>query len=352
MGQRTTFHVTYWGTTGSLPAPLRPSEITDKIVEAIERLIACGALRELGPAATAGDIRSCLDRHLPFSLRSGYGCNTTCVEIKTPDSLLILDAGSGFRELGIELVRRWNAEGAAAQRTAHVLLTHAHMDHTFGTPFFDPYFDPRNRFTLWGPKSALDSLHVVFDPDAPLRGVYFPPTYELMGGLHGFERVEAGNEFRIGDTHIRLYPLNHPGGCLAYRLEQAGRVVVFATDHEQNESPDPGLVEFARGADLYYADAQYLQKEYDGQEGICGERPLSRRGWGHSTVEGAILTAVAAGVRRLHLGHREPKRDDLELERIERYAQEQMRQALVAAGRPADACTVEMAREGTTLMIA
>jgi phosphoribosyl 1,2-cyclic phosphodiesterase len=351
VGHKPTFQVTYWGTTGSLPAPLRPAEITDKLVEAIQLLLANGTLNELGPTAMAGDIRRCLDRHLPFSLRSGFGCNTTCVEVQTPDSLLILDAGSGFRELGIELTRRWNAEGDAAQRTAHILLTHAHMDHTLATPFFDPYFDPRNNFTMCGPKLALDSLHVVLDPDAPLRGVYFPPAYDLMRGIRGFRTLEAGNDFPIGDTRIRIHSLNHPGGCLGYRFEQAGRVVVFATDHEQTVSPDQGLVEFARGADLFYADAQYLQKEYDGEVGICGERPLARRGWGHTTVEGCILTAVAAGVRRLHLGHREPKRDDVELERIERYAQEKMREALAAAGRPTDSCTVEMAREGTTVVI-
>ena len=84
-----------------------------------------------------------------------------------------------------------------------------------------------------------------------LSQVYFPPTYNEMKGIRGFERLEPGSDIRIGSTRITTYALNHPGGSMAYRLEHSGRVFVFATDHEHKEVPDTGLVEFARGADLH-----------------------------------------------------------------------------------------------------
>jgi phosphoribosyl 1,2-cyclic phosphodiesterase len=349
MAVNSPFVITYWGTTGSLTAPLRPEEVTDKLVRAVQRLLQGGALRELGEAPPTERVRQCLEQHLPFHLRSTYGGNTTCIEVQTPDALLVIDSGSGFRELGIDLARRWDAPDYPGDRRGHVLFTHAHMDHTFATPFVDPYYDPRSHFILWGTEDVLASLRAVLDPSATLRGVYFPPTFDIMAGVRELRPLEPGQEFHIGGTRIKTFPLNHPGGALAYRLERAGRVVVFASDHEQHESPDRSLADFAQEADLLYMDAQYLDDEYEGRAGIRGERPTSRRGWGHSTVEGCIVTAAAAGVRRLHLGHREPKRSDTDLAWLERYAKELLAQALRQAGRPAGSCEVRVAHEGLTL---
>src|SRR3954469_2092441 len=93
------FEVTYWGTTGSLGAPLRPEDVAEKLVQAVQQLLHCGALRELGELPPAERVRHCLERYLPFHLRSTYGGNTTCIQVQTPDALLIFDSGSGFREL-------------------------------------------------------------------------------------------------------------------------------------------------------------------------------------------------------------------------------------------------------------
>ena len=151
----------------------------------------------------------------------------------------------------------------------------------------------------------LNSLSAVLSPKSPLSDTYFPPTYDLMKALKDFHELQPGDDFSVGSTHIRTYPLNHPGGCLAFRLENAGRVFVFATDHEQPQVPDPGLASFAHGADLLYTEGQYLQTEYDGKEAVPGDAPMCRRGWGHSPMEACVATAVAA--RRASAARRPPR---------------------------------------------
>jgi phosphoribosyl 1,2-cyclic phosphodiesterase len=346
------FTITYWGTTGTLTTPLTPAEVTDKLVRAIERLVEQGRLLDLRPGpGLHRAIRRHVDEGLPFDLRSTFGGNTTCVEVQAPDKLLILDCGSGLRDLGVAIGQRWNAPDYTGSRSAHVLITHAHMDHTYATPYVGPYFDPRNHFTLYGSRSVLDSLEAVLSPKSPLSHTYFPPTFDLMKAVKDFRELQAQDHFEIGSTRITTYALNHPGGCLAYRLENAGRVFVFATDHEHQEVPDPGLAEFARGADVLYTEGQYLASEYEGRQAIPGDPPLSRKGWGHSPVEACVATAVAAGVRHLHLGHREPRRNDAQLVDIERYAQQMMRDELRRAGRGPDECRVVIPYEGLTVRL-
>jgi phosphoribosyl 1,2-cyclic phosphodiesterase len=313
------FKITYWGVTGTFCDPLLPEEVTEKIVDAIYSLQERGRLPAQGSALSRQAISQILREELPHFARSTYGGNTTCVEVETPDSTLIVDCGSGFRELGHSLDERWTFE-RDSQRTAHVLLTHAHIDHTFASPYFVPYYDPRNSFTIWGPKTAIDSLAAVLDPKSILSQVYFPPTYNEMKGISGFRPVVAGEQIQIGSTKISTFGLNHPGGSMAYRFENAGKVFVFATDHEHPTSPDLTLAEFARGADLLYSDGQYTAAEHGGDVGIGGDRPIQHRGWGHSPVEHCIATALEAGIRQLHIGHRDPRRDDRLISEFEAYA--------------------------------
>src|SRR5262249_33116864 len=158
-----------WGITGTLSAPILPAEVTDKLVHAVHHLLEQGRLSELRPGAgSLESVRRTVQEHLPFHLRSTYGGNTTCLEVQTSDALIILDCGSGFRELGIELEKRWNAPGYKGSRTAHVLVTHPHMDHTYATPYVDPYFDERNSFTLYGSENTIRAFEAVMGPTSPL----------------------------------------------------------------------------------------------------------------------------------------------------------------------------------------
>jgi phosphoribosyl 1,2-cyclic phosphodiesterase len=344
--------VTYWGTTGTISAPLKPTEVTAKLQAALQFLGERQLLGEL--AQVAGDAQrlgSFLQRHLPLHLRSSYGGNTTCVEVQTPDALFIIDCGSGFRELGIDLQRRWSLPDYQGNRTAQVLFTHSHGDHIFATPFFDPYFNPLNSFTLHGSVTVMKSLDAVFSPAAPLSSMYFPPTFDLIKASINRSTLVGGQTFAIGSTTIKTMALRHPGGCLGFRFDCQGRSFVFCTDHEHAQAPDQQLAAFARNADLFYVDAQYLREEYAGVKGVMDETPTTRSGWGHSSIEDCVSTAVAAMVRQLHLGHREPKRDDFDLARVERYAQLCMAQTLRQAGQDEAACAVSLAVEGSTIRL-
>lgn len=345
--------VRYWGVTGSFANPLLPEQVRQKVLASLDWL-SRDAEFQRGLATHAGDeawMAEQLDRIVPFAWRSTYGGNTTCIEVRTPTALLVLDAGTGLRRLGEQLNRRWDAEDYQGDRTAHVLLTHAHMDHTFATPFVDPYYDARNRFHIWAPDKVLRSLHAVLSPASVLRSTYFPPTYESLEGIKQFHTVQPGSTFEINDCRIATYPLCHPGDCLAYRIEAADHTFVFASDHEHPQSPDEGLAAFARDADLLYVDAQFRSDEYQGQTSIGDERPMSRVGWGHSTVEDVIATAVAAGVKRLHLGHHDPKRTDVQLAELELYARQLTHDALRRHAMSPDSLEICLAREGLEVQL-
>jgi phosphoribosyl 1,2-cyclic phosphodiesterase len=351
MATTSTFTITYWGVTGTISAPLPPGELTERIVAAVCLLARRGRLTDLPTGAGLEEaVRRIVDEELPLHVRSGYGGNTTCVEVQTADELIILDCGTGFRDLGVSLLRRWHGLPLAA-RSAHILLTHPHGDHIAGTPYFAPYYDPSNSFTIWGTQAVQDSLAAVLDPRAPLSQVFFPPTYELMKALKSFRTFRPGDSFSIGSTGIRTCALDHPGGCIGFRLENAGQSYVFATDHEQRHSPDPLLVEFARDADVLYTEGQYTLDEYEGRAGIGGGSPQPRRNWGHSPVEYCAATAVAAGVRQLHVGHRDPQRSDADLAALEASLQEMVRTHLRRQGRPPDACRACIPPEGLTLSL-
>jgi phosphoribosyl 1,2-cyclic phosphodiesterase len=253
--------------------------------------------------------------------------------------------------LGIALEARWRNVPRGARRTAHVLVTHPHIDHIYATPYFAPYYDRDNSFTIWGSQGVLNSLGVLFNPKSELSNLYFPPTYDQMKALEDFRPIQAGADFRIGSTRITTYALHHPGGCLAFRLENAGRSFVFATDHEHRETPDRGLANFARDADVLYTEGQYTRAEYDGRQGVSGDPPLSRHGWGHSPIESCVSTAVAAGVRALHIGHRDPRRSDEELAQMEQLLQQCVAAELAHAGRPPDSLQARLVHEGLILRI-
>lgn len=238
---------------------------------------------------------------------AGVGGNTSCVEVACGSTRLVLDAGTGIRRLGEGLMI------ASREVDVTVLLSHLHWDHIQGLPFFAPAYVPSTRLAIMGPSPASMSLREALSHQ--MTAPVFPVQHEDLGAAISVREVKSGDAFAAGDATVRAVRLNHPGGVLAYRIDFAGRSVVYATDTEHYACVDPNLRKLCEGADVLIYDAQYTEAEYRGDNG----RP--RVGWGHSTYVAGAEVAAAAGVGRLVLFHHDPQRNDAGVADLEQRAQ-------------------------------
>ena len=233
------------------------------------------------------------------------GGNTTCVELRCGEERLILDGGTGLRSLGASL-------GFAPLR-ATLLFSHLHWDHIQGVPFFAPAYNQSSDLTIVGLERSTGTIREALS--LQMRPPTFPIALPALVGARRFVDLRRGEPREFGP--FRVFPLeqDHPDGVVAYRIEAGGRSVVFATDCEHKDGPDARLRELALGVDLLIHDAQYTRDEYEGRAGP------SRRGWGHSMIDDAVLLARQAGVGRLCLFHHDPARGDDAVDALERAAQ-------------------------------
>jgi phosphoribosyl 1,2-cyclic phosphodiesterase len=245
-----------------------------------------------------------------------FGGHTPCVEVRCGERLFIIDAGTGIAALGGEL-------GASAPDQVDVLLSHLHLDHISGLPFFKPALLGKERVirtycgNLEG-DSAMASLERLFAPPLfPVRLGQLPARFEH----HGFK---AGDPLVLDDgTRIATHLLNHPGGATGYRLTHHGRSVCYISDVEHSDPwPDPGLMDFVRDADLMIFDGMFSTNEYP-----------SCRGWGHSTWDKGVELAQAAGVKALAIFHLYPGHDDAYLRAAEADLKALMPTAFIARER-------------------
>lgn len=258
-----TITLRFWGTRGSIPTP--------------------------GPGTTR------------------YGGNTPCLSIASESRLVILDAGTGLRPLGHELMTRRGGPIAA-----DILLSHTHWDHIQGLPFFKPLSAKGNEFCIYGAAQngvALEEiLRRQMDP------MVFPVPLTAVAARVKVTEIEPG-EFPLGELQVSAFRLRHPGTTFGYRLTPGGggRSIAYVTDNELGEGGDypvPAdwrrrMVAFLRDTDTLIHDAMYAQQIIQ-----------ARRGWGHSTPQEAVELAAEAGCRRLLLFHHEPEHDDAALDRL------------------------------------
>jgi phosphoribosyl 1,2-cyclic phosphodiesterase len=238
-----------------------------------------------------------------------YGGNTSCVEMLLDDeTAFILDAGTGIRALGLDLVRR-------RTRHIHLFLTHLHLDHLEGLRFFAPLWDASVTLEIWGPRSPVLSLR-----DRILRS-FSPPLFPF-----DFRDVPArvsfhdlpGEPWRAAGISLAADLVLHPGPTLGFRLESGDASLAYLPDHEPALAGIGGRSldwlsagSLARDVDLLFHDAQYTEDEYE-----------AKIGWGHSSVAHAVAFSRAVGADRLVLFHHEPNHGDLELEALEERARE------------------------------
>lgn len=239
----------------------------------------------------------------------GYGGNTSCVEIELAGGrTLILDAGSGIRELGRRLA-------AGEPGRLDLFLTHLHLDHVEGLGFFEPLWSRGWDLRVWGPPSA--TAHLRERISRYLSPPLFPVSLSEAPAGVSFDDVPR-EQWRVGGALVEAHTVEHPGPTVGYRIEEAGRVLVYLPDHEPyltaalDDEPEwlSGWA-LASGADVLLHDAQYTEDEYP-----------HRVGWGHSSVAHAAAFARTAGVGRLVLFHHDPMRSDDDLEALHDRARE------------------------------
>ena len=314
--------IKFWGTRGSIPTSVSSAVIRQKIRRA---LVGATGL----DLADEDALNRYLDR-LPFTVGNTIGGNTTCIEVRSGDQLLIIDAGSGLRLLGIKLMQQGFAGGG---RQADMLITHTHWDHIHGFPFFQPAFIPNNRFTLHSPFADLaDRLIRQQDP------IYFPVPVSYMNASLEYKEIREDQWHQIG--RFRVYPtrLSHPGETYGYRIEDGQSRLVIATDSEYKRV-DPASTEhyvrFFEDADLLVFDAQYSLTEV-----------LDKPDWGHSTAMMGAELAYRASVKRLALFHHDPTSPD---EKI--WEAKEQADAYLMHRRPNRPCEVLVAFDGLSLEI-
>jgi phosphoribosyl 1,2-cyclic phosphodiesterase len=228
-----------------------------------------------------------------------YGGNTACIEIRAGPNLIIVDCGSGAYALGADLLER-------GVQSAELLITHTHLDHLLGFPFFKPAYDPSFRLRCWSARQqgheGLEQTLRAFVDEA------FSPA-GVMAAVNNctFEEFSPGGAIDLAaGCRVRTQALNHPGGAVGYRVDFDGRSIAVVSDHEHGDpSIDAAVRLFVEGADVMIYDATYTQEEYD-----------RYKGWGHSTWQEAVALANTADVRIPVLFHHLPERDDAALDAI------------------------------------
>ena len=237
----------------------------------------------------------------PGRMTEKYGGNTACVEILQGDTRVILDGGTGIRELGLSMVTQHPGESA-------LLLSHTHWDHIQGLPFFSPLFKSRYVFRVFAPKALLGRVEAILTQQ--MEQEVFPVPFTALSSEIRFEELPPeGVDY--GELHISAVALNHPGGSYGYRVTHGNESVVYATDNEIHADKNPeafeSTVEAVRDADLLIGDAQYDAASYQ-----------AHLGWGHSSYEQLVEVARKGGVSQLAVFHHDPMSDDVELARRER----------------------------------
>jgi phosphoribosyl 1,2-cyclic phosphodiesterase/CheY-like chemotaxis protein len=277
-----------------------------------------------------------------------YGGNTSCVEVRVGSDIIVLDAGTGIRKLGLALVEEFQGRPI----NLNVLITHTHWDHIQGFPFFPPAYNLNNKVTIYGFEGARLGLQSTLS--IQMESPYFPISMQQMPGTITIHELKEMS-FRVGAVEVKAHFLNHPGVCIGYRLFTPGGSISYLPDVELFQQirtrwkaggdaapprvfdavpeEDRTVLEFVRDSEVLILDSQYDAGEYE-----------QHSGWGHSCFEDAVTFAMQAGVRRLFLFHHDPEHNDEQISRM-------VARARAMALRHHSPLVVEAAREGREVLL-
>ncbi len=256
-----------------------------------------------------------------------YGGNTSCLEVRCGSKIIILDAGTGLRKLGMALLDEFKTK--PLQLT--LLLSHTHWDHIQGLPFFAPLYEANCRLHILGCEGARKSL--VAAVTGQMESTYFPVAFSKLPSNISIEEVKDFN-LTVGSVRIRALRANHPGMTVGYRLNTpAGSLAFFPDTEPRKGGDDRDMIDFISGVDVLILDSQYDRAEYE-----------THIGWGHGCLDDSVALALKAGVKKLILFHHDPDHSDKKIDEFVAYAR---RLVIKAKGK----LIVEAAREGMTLRL-
>ncbi|MDP6942687.1 MAG: MBL fold metallo-hydrolase [Myxococcota bacterium] len=243
-----------------------------------------------------------------------YGGNTTCIEVRCDDQVIVIDTGTGARRLGTKLLAE-----AYGDLSLVLFYSHLHMDHIQGFPFFAPIYEPTTNVHIYsGPPAESTTRGVLTtqmaDPSFPV------PLSHLRSSLN-FHNIERGDSVKIGSVEVQTCELNHPGRAMAIRVNHRGKSFVQCSDVEhQGPEPDADLVELCREATYLSYDSTYVEgPEFD-----------AHIGWGHSTWQHGVKVADAAEVETFIAFHHDPGHNDAFMDRLAESLARARRGSLVA----------------------
>jgi len=308
------------GARGSIPTPISSAEVAEKIADVL--------WSAQGRTFSSKEEVTEYLRSLPLLRTGTVGGNTACIEVRQGEEPVILDAGSGIRPLGMDLMNGPCGKGKAV---VHLLMNHTHWDHMIGFPFFQPAYVRGNRIIIYG---VHDELRKRFEIQQ--NPLHFPVPLSAMPAEIEFKQIREGEAFEIGSLRICTKELHHPGKAYAYRIEDDTGSFVYATDGEYQNLGQAAMkphLDFFRNADILIFDSQYTFHE-----------TMLKEDWGHSSPIIGLDIAVAAGVRHLLMFHHEPANRDKRildlLEETRRYCRH---------AHPQTRCAVNLAYEGIVL---
>jgi len=277
-----------------------------------------------------------------------YGGNTSCVEVRADGEIIILDAGSGIRLLGLALDKEF---GPRSMKLT-LLISHTHWDHIQGLPFFSPAYNQQNLIRVLGYEGARAGLAKILA--SQMETPFFPVSLRQLPSHLAIEELKE-MEFKVGPVEVRSKFANHPGICVGYRLATSSGSIAYFPDNEPYEelklqlasrdgiteeearefaNAERGkMVDFLQGCDLAIMDTQYTEEEYE-----------KHVGWGHSSVDSVVSLALDANVGKLVLFHHDPNHDDQMIDKMVEHAR-----AFVA--KSGKSLEVDAAREGAEILL-
>ncbi|MFN7729625.1 MAG: MBL fold metallo-hydrolase [Bdellovibrio sp.] len=288
----------YWGVRGSLPSSPSPEQWAKDFEGLLQGFFKAGYSR-------AEQVKEYLATMSTPQI-GGFGTATTSVQVKSAASQLIIDGGSGIRNIGDSMMKGPAAKGKA---NIHIFLTHFHWDHVLGLPFFAPLFIAGNKVNVYAVQPELEEM---------VRGVfkrpYFPVAFESLASEIKFHRLEPRQTAKLDDMNITSYQLDHPDPCWGLRVESGGRVYAHCVDTEGTRSTREALgpdLPLYQGVDMMYFDAQYTFPEL-----------AEKANWGHSASQIGLDIAFRENIRHLVFAHHDPGATTQDVYELKRQTKE------------------------------